>query len=426
MAEIEFNFEDDLQAEEEVAPAFTREDIERAKKDVASRCQQAELGLKEQARQYGLPTDRQDDVIKLGMKCGRDVRWLGFWNEEIIRLSSINFEKYILLGDYDAICCYKDRYIEAALNTIRPTSRFVLFRRFFKIKDHRDKSFKVDITPEQASLPRLQLSHASEDFLTLHPGRERLSFWPTIKFIDCNVATHDQALSFLESTANSLFFQIDLLSDVGLGLERERTRQPMPTRPVKRMDWSTEVQYPKKEYDQAPISLYWYARSAAGMPLLQFLAFYQVIEFYFPFYSRAEAHRRLKAILKDPTFRGDRDSDVGKLLSAINSNSGNSFGSERDQLRATLAECVDADELRTFLEAAPDRKAFYSEKGKEPLYHKIPLANPSADLRNDVADRTYDIRCKIVHSKNDSRDGQVELLPFSKEAARLGLDIDLV
>jgi hypothetical protein len=38
------------------------------------------------------------------------------------------------------------------------------------------------------------------------------------------------------------------------------------------------------------------------MPLLQFLAFYQVIEFYFPTYSQAEAHRKLKAILKDPPF----------------------------------------------------------------------------------------------------------------------------
>jgi hypothetical protein len=94
-------------------------------------------------------------------------------------------------------------------------------------------------------------------------------------------------------------------------------------------------------------------------------------------------------------------------------------------LRATLAECVDADALRAFLESVPDRKAFYQAKGQ--LYHKIPLSNPAADLRNDVADRIYDIRCKIVHSKNDSREGELELLlPFSKEAGQLGFDIELV
>jgi hypothetical protein len=48
-------------------------------------------------------------------------------------------------------------------------------------------------------------------------------------------------------------------------------------------------------------------------------------------------------------------------------------------------------------------------------------------LRNDVADRVYDIRCKIVHTKTDTRDGSVELLlPFSPEAEQLSFDIDLV
>ena len=39
----------------------------------------------------------------------------------------------------------------------------------------------------------------------------------------------------------------------------------------------------------------------------------------------------------------------------------------------------------------------------------------------------YDIRCKIVHTKNDSRDGDTELLlPFSTEADQLSFDIDLM
>lgn len=50
-----------------------------------------------------------------------------------------------------------------------------------------------------------------------------------------------------------------------------------------------------------------------------------------------------------------------------------------------------------------------------------------ADLRNDVADRIYDIRCKIVHTKNDLREGEPELLlAFSAEAQRLDFDIELV
>jgi hypothetical protein len=163
------------------------------------------------------------------------------------------------------------------------------------------------------------------------------------------------------------------------------------------------------------------------MPLLQYLAFYQAIEFYFPVYSRSEAQRKLKMILKDPTFRSDRDADIARLLSAIYVSRTGAFGDERSQLRATLMECCDFEELRSFLEAEQSRKEFFLSKSKAQPYHKIPLGGPSVDLRNDVADRVYEIRCKIVHTKTDARDSAFELLlPFSAEAEQLSHDIELV
>jgi hypothetical protein len=50
------------------------------------------------------------------------------------------------------------------------------------------------------------------------------------------------------------------------------------------------------------------------MPLLQFLAYYQCLEFYFPIYSQTEAQRRVRAILKNPGFNPQRDTDVNELL----------------------------------------------------------------------------------------------------------------
>jgi len=59
--------------------------------------------------------------------------------------------------------------------------------------------------------------------------------------------------------------------------------------------------------------------------------------------------------------------------------------------------------------------------------HKLPLNNSNADLRVLVADLIYDIRCKIVHTKGESAEGEVELLlPFSKEAELLFHDIELI
>ena len=207
-------------------------------------------------------------------------------------------------------------------------------------------------------------------------------------------------------------------------LERERRSSTRGRR--KTTNLASDLQYPRTQFESAPLTLYWYGRSATGMPLLQFLAFYQVIEFYFPIYSQSEAQRKLKAILKDPTFRGDRDTDIARLLGAIHVSRSGAFGDERSQLRATLAECADPDSLRQYLVSDVERKEFFATKAKSLPYHKIPLLSPVADLRNDVADRIYDIRCKIVHTKTDSRDNSFELLlPFTQEAEQLSFDIDL-
>ena len=159
---------------------------------------------------------------------------------------------------------------------------------------------------------------------------------------------------------------------------------------------------------------------------MAFLDYYQVIEFYFPTYFQAEAKRTIRRILKSPVFRADRDADIGRVLSALSSKGG-SIGDERSMLRATLQECVEPGDLRTFLSSNKRKQEFFSSKTKRLTSNKLPLANLTADLRNDVADRLYDIRCKIVHTKNDTREGDVELLlPFSREAEQLYYDIDLI
>jgi hypothetical protein len=351
-------------------------------------------------------------AFRLGMRCGRDFRSLYIRADDtLIELLALDFENVVFLSGFDAICSYSDHLIEAAVRPLdSPFPR---------------RSDPIVIEPTLTGFPKIELSPASTCFTRLV---RRLGSWTprhlTLKIIGTGVSSHDQALVQLTKTADALFFQIDLLSDMAFSLVRERRRRTL-RRPRREPTLASDLQYPPTEFDEGPISLYWYGRSAAGMPLLQFLAFYQVIEFYFPTYSRAEAQRKLKVLLKDPTFRGDRDADIGRLLSAIYISRSGAYGDERSQLRATLTECTNPDSLREFLTCDPLRQEFYT--GKTKTYHKLPVANPSADLRVDVADRIYDIRCRIVHTKNDSRDGEIELLlPFTREAEQLSFDIELV
>ena len=162
------------------------------------------------------------------------------------------------------------------------------------------------------------------------------------------------------------------------------------------------------------------------MPLLQFLAYYQTIEYYFPTYSQAEARRKIRNILKSPAFRSERDSDVALILLAARM-SGSGFGDERSQLRATINECLEPGALRAFLTESPEREKFFAAKTDKLTDQRIQTKNADADLRNAVADRIYDIRCKIVHTKGGGDEGAVALLlPFSKEAELLYADIELI
>ncbi len=184
------------------------------------------------------------------------------------------------------------------------------------------------------------------------------------------------------------------------------------------------LKFPEMEYDDVPASLYWYARSAVGMPLLQYLAYYQVIEFYYPTYSQAEAKKRIKNILKDPSFRADKESDIGKILSLFNYRG--KWGDEKAQLRATLTECISNEDLKSFVVDDESRKNLFQNKNKGISNFRI-IVDSETDLITQVCNRVYDIRCKIVHTKEESHGETLEiLLPFSKEADQLIYDIELI
>jgi hypothetical protein len=276
--------------------------------------------------------------------------------------------------------------------------------------------FCVEVKQDEHSPVKIILSAASETLTALSRNRS-MSSRLSIKIEGFPISQHNNALSLLKKISNSLFFQIDMAVALPMSLLKDVRSRGL--RRAKSASAGSSIEFPKTEYDSAPMELYWYARSANGMPLLQFLAYYQVLEFYFFNYSQEEAKRKIRNVLKDPTFRFDREVDISRILSAV-SVRGRGFGDEKSQLRSTLLACLDPNTLRTFLTETEERKEFFSSKQKGLTSFKIALGNKDADLRNDVTDLVYDIRCKIVHTKGDNEDGEVDLLlPFSKEADML-------
>lgn len=365
----------------------------------------------------------------ISLPAGREKRSIYFYSvDDVRRVLSVPFEQYTFLGNYLALCSYKEGVIVAGLRVLRPGSSQYFKRKILGQKaDGSDSSGNkhVEINHETTSSERILIGSIRDNLVALLPSSFQSDRGLVLKLENVQISQHEQALNLLERLSNSLFFQIDLAFDVPLSLARER--RPI-SRPGRKSDSNSpiEIHFPNSEYDDAPISLYWYARGAIGMPLLQFLAYYQSIEYYFPVYSQAEAQRKIRNVLKDPSFRVERDADIGRILTTIKG--GNwGFGDERSQLRATIQECLDPDTLRMFFTSDKKRVEFFTSKNKGLTERKIPMNNPNADLRNDVADRIYEIRCKIVHTKVGGQEGDVELLlPFSKEVELLYFDIELI
>jgi hypothetical protein len=249
----------------------------------------------------------------------------------------------------------------------------------------------------------------------------------TIRIEGVSISRHDQAVAILEKVANSILFQLDLLLGFPMYLAVEgKTRDYYPYLPKGKEQG--DLVFPKYQYDTQPMSLYWYAKTATGMPLLQYLAYYQVVEFYFPVYAEKATHEIARRILKDPTFNPNQEANISQLLGAIKPFlAKGGYGDERAALIATIKECITTQELRNYLTEDNSRADFFKTKYQITASSKISLDRDTADILTEVANRIYEIRCKIVHTKSTESGQSTDLLlPFSMEAQQLSFDIELI
>lgn len=388
-------------------------DVDSLLSRLRERCNNASIKMVEPEGELGV-------LAVVEFKRGRESRDLELWDDEDVEgLLSVPFEGCQFLAGVEAICNYDEGFIEVLLQPLSTVSPMVVLKKIFGVGQQDIKNL-VPITVKSSAGVVAELGLASPLFLAVYGGGSMRSI--TLKLKGLTLKNHDATLEYLNVVSSSLLFQVELIYNVAMIMRRARVLRHLSGDPD--FGGSVELKFPDREFDQAPLSLYWYARSAGGMPLLQYLAYYQVIEFYFPIYSHSEAHRKLKSILRNPLFRPDRDSDVSKLLSAIQVGRGG-FGDERSQLKATIDACVDEEDLRAFLTVDESRQKFLSGKTKLSA-NKLSVGSSDSELKVEVSRRVYELRCKIVHTKVDPRDADVELLlPFSKEADLMRHDIEL-
>jgi hypothetical protein len=382
------------------------------------------LRLKEYCDRQGLKStiETEPPCVVVEFKNGRVTRSVFIGSEEAAdALQAYPLGDLVFLGDYSAICSYKEGWIEAAVRAHGAgPRRFIARRSIFGIAAiRRGEPAEIEISGDGG--PTLRLTE-KRGLLYLLDYISPI----TLRIEGIGITEHDKAVSLLEDLSNSLFMQIDFRFDSPLALGRDRppSRRSLASRG--QLDEDNQLAYPRFSYERGPSSLYWYARSATSMPLLQFLAFYQCIEFFFPQFSRSETIAKIKNVLKDPAFNWTKDSDINVILNATLEGRRGILLEERKQLGVALRQCVDAVGLRDFLNETEERKRYYGSEYKKISDKRISLSDESA-IVEQTAERIYDIRCKVVHTKNlEGGESGEMILPFSEEADLLMDDVDLI
>ncbi|HHR6446494.1 hypothetical protein [Morganella psychrotolerans] len=364
---------------------------------------------------------------------GRNVSILSVNDEAATKLLECapDFFKYKFVEGYEALWSSENGTLECEIQL--PHGRFPLQRLSrqnfdagsngtFSVPSHKEG---VTIVISSASDVFVLCTQLRDPFYRPLRNFERIKeYTATIKISGLDISQHGQALDLVEKICSAICFQIDCKIEhpVMLGFERAVRSLRKRPRSVEELELSP-IQY---TYDTEALSLYWYAQSAFGMPLLKYLALYQVVEFYYPIYSEMAAQKKIRNVLKDPNFNANNDKDLAKVMNIIkfNSSSG-AFGNELSQLKATIAECVDIESLRAWLTEEQERDEHFRSKNAKKLSGYVINSKVEDDtLLEQVVQRFYNIRCRIVHTKGI--EGNLDVLhPQAKELAYIDHDIEL-
>jgi|TARA_R110002126_G_scaffold290086_1_gene446349 hypothetical protein len=374
------------------------------------------------------------NLLKIKIPKARAFKYITL-NEGIAQFAverNINFLDYRFIEGYEAIWSQEHDVIECEIEL--PQRGFV-FDRIFRSNKDVSEAGKLIIDTHLTNV-KVELSEVSYEFHLLDIYKDtarsrpmmdierfdRRKNWATsLKITGVNVTSHDKAKEIIETIFASICFQFDCKTNLPLMLAVERSFSSVKT--DNSATENLELTAVNQKYDTEALSLYWYAQSSIGMPLLQYLALYQVIEFYYPIYSELAAQKKVANTLKDPCFNSHNEKDIARIFNIVKSAS--SARSELSQLESTFRECIDVSLLRDWLKSENNREEYFRSKNAVKLSeYQVNSNADDGDLLKQVWQRFYNIRCRIVHTKG--AEGELDVLhPQSKEVKNLGYDIEL-
>lgn len=292
-----------------------------------------------------------------------------------------------------------DLYVEIGLATMQ----FVNYFRF-------DKTILQLCQEKIGIVPSLDIQHLYRP--------------PTIRVYNINEPSVEKALKRSNDIISSCLFRLSYLKNIPLGLAEEWSTSQLKD---EKFSYDEPVsgqrfQLPSTNFNSEIIQFYQLGMSS-DIPVLQFLAFYQVLEYFFVIVSDEKLYNRLSQRLNDPKFNYTSHKHLDHIIQDVHDHK---YIDETEMLKNVLKKFVDETELMEFIEAYEKHlgRNLYTKR-RDVFGENVQVSLSRGHVLGNIATTIKAIRNALVHS-SDRYERSPRHIPFSESTKIVKLEIPLI
>lgn len=269
----------------------------------------------------------------------------------------------------------------------------------------------------------IELSHASP-LLALMAAKTGESSYYSAKLYFDDIDLGADIIDESEEILHSFLYELNARNNVIFSVLRwplrpetgaSGRRSELPALPPPR--------FPVIAIDPEIAKLFSFASQASGNLTMAFLSYYQILEHFLFAMIRRGVVREVRNALFDRKFSEKSDASLMGLIDIVEQNLG---GIESKHLRALINGCVRREQVEEFL-SSDSWGLHFTNKGPIQGVRPLNLKDKSVDILDQISERVYKLRNRIVHAKDGPKYGNSRvLMPESREADSLGPDVQLV
>jgi len=248
--------------------------------------------------------------------------------------------------------------------------------------------------------------------------RDHMLFPHTIRVSNIGASSVEEALEISTQVIEGCLFELSYLKGIGMGLSEGWSFRLPRVRQFRYQDLVRENELPLPSVTFNSDIVRFYQRGVSTRdPVIQFLSFYQVLEYFFLSVSDERLYEKLSHRLNDPRF-APRPRHLDRIIQDIHEHK--RVSDETEMLKLVLEKYVESDGLIGFIgayESHLDEK--YYTKRRQLFGKDVPEVKlQEGHLHGNIAKRIKVIRNAIVHS-SDRYERHERYVPFGAHSEKI-------